>query len=185
VVKGNRTNGKTRSESVKENAMVFDTSNLKPISVYAYGVARNRLSQAARRLNVPLEVTDDFGTAQAIVTLKTHYRRRPRLITDSEKRGMSIYVLRANTVTQMESFLIDLFKLNGGKSPDVDPFGPAMLEAESAINRIRAGEEEIDLAPQASHIRKMQHELASHADLYSTSNGNEPRRYVTIFRDAK
>ena len=45
--------------------------------------------------------------AQAIVTLKTHYRRRPRLITDSEKRGLSIYVLRANTVTQMENFLVD------------------------------------------------------------------------------
>lgn len=183
VVKGNRTNGKSRSETLKETATVFDTSNLKPISVYAYGVARNRLTQAARRLNVPLQVTDEFGEAQAVVTLKTHYRRRPRLITDGEKRGMSIYVLRANTVTQMESFLIDLFKLNGGRNQETDPFGRAMLEAESAINRIRAGEAEIDLAPQASHVRKMQHELARHADLHSTSNGNEPRRYVTIFRD--
>jgi stage III sporulation protein SpoIIIAA len=181
VVRGNYENGKTRSE-VKEDVAQYDTSNLKPIKVYAYGVARNRLEQAARRLNVPLELTDDFGEAKAIVTLKTHYRRRPRLVTDGEKRGLSIYVLRANTVTQMENFLLDLFKLNGRKEPD--PFGEAMLEVEHAINRIRAGEEQIDLTPQASHIRKIQHDIVRKAHLQSVSNGNEPRRYVSIIRDA-
>ena len=180
VVRGNGESVKTRSE-VKDDVAQIDTSNLKPIKVYAYGVARNRLDQASRRLNVPLEMTDDFGEAQAIVTLKTHYRRRPRLITDGEKRGLSIYVLRANTVTQMENFLMDLFKLNGRK--ESDPFGEAMLEVERAINRIRAGEEQIDLTPQVSHIRKIQHEIAGKAHLQSISNGNEPRRYVSILRD--
>jgi len=180
VVRGNGESAKTRNE-VKDEVAQIDTSNLKPIKVYAYGVARNRLDQASRRLNVPLEMTDDFGEAQAIVTLKTHYRRRPRLITDGEKRGLSIYVLRANTVTQMENFLMDLFKLNGRK--ESDPFGEAMLEVERAINRIRAGEEQIDLTPQASHIRKIQHEIAGKAHLQSISNGNEPRRYVSILRD--
>lgn len=180
VVRGNGESVKTRSE-VKDEVAQIDTANLKPIKVYAYGVARNRLDQASRRLNVPLEMTDDFGEAQAIVTLKTHYRRRPRLITDGEKRGLSIYVLRANTVTQMENFLMDLFKLNGRK--ESDPFGEAMLEVERAINRIRAGEAQIDLTPQASHIRKIQHEIAGKAHLQSISNGNEPRRYVSILRD--
>lgn len=180
-VKGNRENGKTRSEA-KEAVVQYDTSHLQPIKVYAYGVARNRLNQAARRLNVPLELTDDFGEAQAIVTLKTHYRRRPRLVVDGEKRGLAIYVLRANTVTQMENFLLDMFKLNGRKA-EADPFGEAMLEAERAINRIRAGEDQVDLSPQASHIRKEQHQMARQAHMQSVSQGNEPRRYVTIFRD--
>ena len=179
VVRGNRDNGKTRSE-MKDDLAQVDTRTLEPIKVYAYGVARNRLEQAARRLSVPLILTDDFGEAEAIVTLKTHYRRRPRLVTDGEKRGLSIYVLRANTVTQMENFLIDLFKLNSRR--ESDPFGEAMLEVERAINRIRAGEEHIDLAPQASHIRQQQHQMAREAHMKSTSNGNEPRRYVSIFR---
>lgn len=180
IVRGNGDNNKTRSE-IKDDVAQIDTTNLKPIKVYAYGVARNRLDQASRRLNVPLELTDDFGEAQAIVTLKTHYRRRPRLITDGEKRGLSIYVLRANTVTQMENFLMDLFKLNVKK--ESDPFGEAMLEVERAINRIRAGEEQIDLTPQASHIRKIQHDIARKAHLHSISNGDEPRRYVSILSD--
>lgn len=180
MIRGNSDVPRTRSE-MKEQVAQVDTTNLEPINVYAYGVARNRLEQAARRLSVPLLLTDDFGEAQAIVTLKTHYRRRPRLITDGEKRGMAIYVLRANTVTQMENFLVDLFKINGRKEPD--PFGEAMLEAERAINRIRAGEDQIDLTPQASHIRKKQHQMARKAHMQSASIGDEPRRYVTIFRN--
>ncbi len=179
VVRGNRDNGQTRSE-MQEDIAQQNTRDLRPISVYAYGVARNRLEQAARRLSVPLIITDDFGEAEAIVTLKTHYRRRPRLITDGEKRGLSIYVLRANTVTQMENFLVDLFRLNGRQAPD--RFGEAIWEAEQAINRIRAGEEFINLQPQASQIRKRQHQLARQAQMQSASVGDEPRRYVTIYR---
>lgn len=181
VVRGNRENGVTRDE-MKDDLVKVNGRNLRPISVYAYGVARNRLEQAARRLSVPLLLTDDFGEAEAIVTLKTHYRRRPRLISDGEKRGLSIYVLRANTVTQMENFLVDLFRLNGRRDGDV--FGEALLEAEQAISRIRAGEEYIDLKPQAAQVRKRQHQLARQAQLQSASAGNEPRRYVTIYRGA-
>ena len=181
VVRGNRENGQTRSE-MKEDVSQQNTRDLRPISVYAYGVARNRLEQAARRLSVPLILTDDFGDAEAIVTLKTHYRRRPRVITDGEKRGLSIYVLRANTVTQMENFLVDLFRLNGRN--DADPFGEALWEAEQAIRRIRAGEDYINLRPQASQVRKRQHQLARQAHMQSASVGDEPRRYVTIYRGA-
>ncbi len=179
VVRGNRDNGQTRN-ALKDDAAQQNRRDLRPISVYAYGVARNRLEQAARRLSVPLILTDDFGGAEAIVTLKTHYRRRPRLITDAEKRGLSIYVLRANTVTQMENFLVDLFRLNGRQ--DADPFGEALWEAQQAINKIRAGEDYINLKPQASPVRKRQHQLARQARMQSASAGDEPRRYVTIFR---
>ncbi len=181
VVRGNRDNGKTRSE-MKDEVAQQNTRDLRTINVYAYGVARNRLEQAARRLAVPLILTDDFSEAEAIVTLKTHYRRRPRLITDGEKRGLSIYVLRANTVTQMENFLMDLFRLNGRRDPD--QFGDAITEAEQAINRIRAGEDYINLKPQASQIRKRQHQVARQAHMHSASVGDEPRRFVTIYRDA-
>lgn len=180
VVRGNRDDSKSHTESRDDTNAA--RSNLRPVSVFAYGVARNRLQQAARRLAVPLRITDDFGEAEAVVTLKSHYRRRPRLITDGEKRGMSIYVLRANTVTQMENFLFDLFRLNG--SAAADPFGEAIQEAERAISRIRAGEQYINLKPQAAQVRKRQHQLARQARMQSASIGDEPRRYVSIYRGA-
>jgi hypothetical protein len=155
----------------------FDPSELKMLGVYAYGVARNRLEQAAKRLHVPLSVVDDFDKANAVVTVKNYYRKRPRPVVDAEKRGMPVYVLRANTVSQMENFLIDLFDLEHQAD---NPFGDAMREAEAAILRISEGEEMIDLTPQSAHIRRQQHELIRQAQLASESRGKEPRRYVRV-----
>ena len=149
--------------------------------VYAYGVARNRLQQAGRRLRVPISLTDDFGQADAIVTLKNYYRRRPKLIVDAERRGTPVYVLRANTVTQMENFLSDLFQLD--ITPNYSPFGDAMQETEQAITRVLAGEDAVDLTPQSSDIRRIQHEMANKAQLGSRSFGREPQRHVRIQRE--
>src|SRR5664279_6029199 len=123
---------------------------MKPVSVYAYGVARNRLYQAARRMHVPLTLTEDAGQSDMIVTLKNYYRRRPKLIVDAERRGTPIYVLRANTITQMENFLMDVFQKEEPRGVSGDPFGEAMRETEKAITQVRAGQEHIDLAPRPS-----------------------------------
>lgn len=155
-------------------------SNGKSIKVHAYGVARNRLVQAAKRLHVGLEVTDDVERADAVMTLKTLYRRRPKLIVDAERSGMPIYVLRANTVSQIEDTLIDMFGLEVSAA---DPFGVALQEAESAITQVRSGVPYVDLSPQGAVVRRHQHQLARRADLGSRSFGEEPNRYVRIIRE--
>lgn len=158
-----------------------DGQTMQPLTVYAYGVARNRLQQAARRLHVPLDVTEDMGSADAVVTMKNYYRQRPRLIKEAESGGMPIYVLRANTVSQMENFLIDVFKLEVNP---LDPFGEALRETETAIMKVRAGADYIDLAPQESVIRRRQHELIRKAQLVSRSYGDEPDRHIRVLRRA-
>ncbi len=157
----------------------MDGGPLQNLNVYAYGVARNRLQQAARRLHVPLTVANDLGGAEAVVTLKNYYRRRPKLIVDAERRGMPIYVLRANTISQMENFLIDVFKL---EVTPLDPFGEALRETEQAIMQVRAGAEFIDLHPQDSSIRRRQHQMARSEEMVSRSYGDDPQRHVRIYR---
>jgi hypothetical protein len=184
--RGERGRGE-RSRGAAELIEPIDTAptgrvSMQTVHVYPYGVARNRLQQVARQLRVPVQIVDDLEAAQAMVTLKNYYRRRPRLIVDAERMGISIYVLRANTVTQMEDFLVDLFQLYGGDDRR-DPFGEAIREAEDAIRQIRSGARSVDLSPQAAHIRRKQHEMARAARLVSHSYGNEPNRRVRIFRD--
>lgn len=183
MIRGNK---RSNADSINgtRNAVVQHSNanaNLPQMKVYAYGVARNRLHQAAKRLHVPLEVIDDFGQADAVVTLKNYYRRRPKVITDAERRGMPIYVLRANTVSQMENFLTDVYRLEEGDTND--PFESAVLEAEQAIMRIRSGEDMVVLNPQAQIIRKQQHEMARNAHIYSKSYGKEPKRHVRFFSE--
>jgi hypothetical protein len=153
----------------------------KQLRVYAFGVARNRLQQSARRMRVPLLIIDDAGQSDMIVTLKNYYRRRPKLIVDAERRGTPIYVLRANTVTQMENFLTDVFQKEVGEEFD-DPFGTAVKEVKDAIQRVKTGTPFVDLAPQSSMIRRMQHEMAKDAHLESESFGDEPERRVRVLR---
>jgi hypothetical protein len=127
-----------------------------------------------------LEVTDDPGRADAVMTLKNLYRRRPKVIADAERRGMPIYVLRANTVSQMEDFLIDLFRLEVSPS---DPFGEALQEVEQGIAKIQAGAAFVDLLPQSATIRRRQHQLARESQVNSKSYGEEPQRFVRLFRE--
>jgi hypothetical protein len=81
------------------------------LRVYAYGVGKNRLRQAAQNLHLPVELTEELRRADGVITLKSYYRRRPQPITEAERRGVPIYVLRSNTVSQMESCLADIFGL--------------------------------------------------------------------------
>lgn len=156
-----------------------ESKPLQTLKVYVFGIARDRLQQAAKRLHVPLVVTDELHNADAIVTMKNYYRRRPKLIVDAERKGMSIYVLRANTVSQMENFLIDVFKLDVDM---LDPFADALREAELGILQVRAGQAFVDLLPQDASIRRLQHQLVRKAQLASKSVGDEPLRYIRIFR---
>ena len=155
---------------------------LQTLRVYAYGVARNRLIQAAKRLGVPVLVVKDFGEADVLVTLKTYYRKRQRPIVDAENRGMPIYVLRSNTVNQMQQFLSDVFNLSR-ETGEEQTVKRAVQETEGAINAVLNGERWIELPPALSYIRRLQHEMARQANLTSHSYGKEPYRRVRIFRD--
>jgi hypothetical protein len=158
------------------------TGALQPIRVYAYGVARNRLMQAAKRLGVPAIVVRDVSEADALVTLRTYYRNRQQTVIEAEQRGMPIYVLRANTVAQVEQFLSDLYNLNIEQTPR-DSMEDIRQETQQAIAAVLNGERWVDLPPGPSLVRRLQHEMARNAELVSHSYGKEPRRHVRIFRE--
>lgn len=158
------------------------TGALQPIRVYAYGVARNRLMQAAKRLGVPAIVVRDVNEADALVTLRTYYRNRQQTVIEAETRGMPIYVLRANTVAQVEQFLSDLYNLNIEQTPR-DSMEDVRHETQQAIAAVLNGERWVDLPPGPSLVRRLQHEMARSAELVSHSYGKEPRRHVRIFRE--
>jgi len=156
-------------------------SALQPVKVYAYGVARNRLQQAAKRLGVPAIIVREVSEADALVTLRTYYRNRQQTVIEAEQRGMPIYVLRANTVAQVEQFLGDLYNLSA--APLRDNMEDIRSETQQAISAVLNGERWVDLPPGPSLVRRLQHEMARGAELVSHSYGKEPRRHVRIFRE--
>jgi stage III sporulation protein SpoIIIAA len=157
-------------------------SPLPTVRIYPYGVARNRLIQAAKRLEVPIVVVNEVGEADALVTLRSYYRKRQHSIVEAENRGMSIFVLRSNTVNQMQQFLSDLYNLSADAGED-RAMEPLLKETQAAIDAVLNGERWVELQPASAYIRRLQHEMARQANLTSHSYGKEPSRRVRIFRD--
>jgi stage III sporulation protein SpoIIIAA len=174
--------GDFRGKMAATGMMDFETAkSMQPIKIYPYGIGQNRLRQAARTLRVPATLVDDLEDADILMTLKSYYRKHPQPITEAERLGKPVYVLRSNTVIQMESCLADIFSLS---ERDVDPSSLAVRETQEAIRKVLSGTRSIELAPQTANIRREQHELARQANLVSHSLGREPYRRVRIYRDA-
>ncbi|MBI2321720.1 MAG: AAA family ATPase [Chloroflexi bacterium] len=148
------------------------------LRIYPYGVSHNRLEQAIRELHVPAQVTRNLRDADAVMTLKNYYRRKPTPIRDAESAAVPIFVLKNNTVMQMQQSIASMYDL------DVhDPVEQAMDEAEAAAQRALTSEERVELTPQNAFIRRLQHQLAERYSLTSRSVGREPFRRVEFFRE--
>ncbi len=150
----------------------------KQVRIYAYGVSHNRLGQAAEELRVPVSIARDLADADLVMTLKSYYRKKPQAIRDAERAALPIYVLRANTILQMESSLAEIFEIE----MDVDPLALAIRETEEAISQVREGSSTVELSPQAAYVRRLQHQMVEKAQLSSRSWGKDPFRKVKIFR---
>lgn len=160
-----------------------DLSERRPINkirIYPYGVARNRLQQAAHRLGVPALIARDVSEADIVMTLRAYYRSRQQPITEAESRSIPIYVLRANTINQMEQSLAEIFNLSEGNNQNLNE---VTNQTESAIQAVLNGQRWVDLPPASSSIRRIQHEMARQAQLVSHSYGKDPNRRVRIFRE--
>jgi stage III sporulation protein SpoIIIAA len=156
--------------------------SLEPVSVFPYGVARNRLDSAAKKLGVPLTLARKLDEAQVLLTLKSYYRNRQRPILDAEEQGIPIFVLRSNSNAQIEQTLIDLFHLSEQQGHHVN-LDHITTQTLSAIESVRSGQHYVNLPAASARVRRVQHELARDANLVSHSYGKEPNRHVRLFRE--
>jgi hypothetical protein len=148
--------------------------NQRAMHVFPFGVSRKRLEQAVRELGVPVSVARDLDEADAVVTLRNYYKRKPAALRDAESNGVPIYVLKTNTMLQMENMLASLFDL------EADPQEAALRETAEAIGLVQASGRPVELAPQNAYIRRLQHQMAERNALMSRSRGSEPNRRVEL-----
>jgi len=169
---------------------------MKTLRIYPFGVNRDRLTESARQLRVPIIVTNNQGDADAIITLKNYYRRQPERLQQAEQDRKLIIILKNNTVAQMQHALAHIFDIPTADAPsddddeaESDSKGSddsttrALLETEDAIHQVlNKGLTTAELAPANAYIRRLQHQMATRYNLISRSRGKEPYRRVKIFR---
>jgi stage III sporulation protein SpoIIIAA len=177
LVRGTREPQPTTMTTAPSNGGEEPRGRRKPLRLYPYGLSQDRLETAAKSLNLPIRIVNDVSDADAVLTLKNYYRKRPAPVTDAERRGVPVYVLRSNTIAQMEGILEDLFGVEG----EQDQLQSAMDETDAAIQRVLGGAHSVELNPQNAFVRRAQHERIRAANLYSRSLGKEPKRRVRIY----
>ncbi len=165
--------------------------------IFPFGVSRNRLETAIERLRVPAVIVREMKDASLVMTLKNYYRQSAQRLKQAEEHGVPVYVLRNNTITQMERQLAQVFNLreaegdeggqpdgeSGKRSNGSEVIEDAMVELEAAISQLMNGERSgIELTPRSSYIRRLQHQMAGRYNLRSESRGDDPNRRVKIYR---
>jgi stage III sporulation protein SpoIIIAA len=160
-----------------EALRVEEGTSLPTLRVLPQGVSRKRLEQAIRELQLPVIIARDVDEADVVMTLKNEYKQKTPMLREAEERGLPIYVLKSNTMIQMQASLTSIFSL------EVDPREAALRETEEAIGVVIKRSEPVELSPQNAYIRRLQHQMAERANLVSRSRGREPYRRVRLYPD--
>lgn len=180
-----RTNG--RREKIADAEVVFDEPEFEAVApqpvtnILPYGVNKGKLQQAVRSTRANVELVAEIEKADLLLTTKNFYRRKTQALQAAEQHGKPVYVLRRNTLPQIEQFVKAIKRRHESGGAD-GSFGRAMREAEDAVTRVGRGEPQVELTPQGSYIRRLQHKIADKYGLDSSSTGAEAKRHVIIFR---
>ncbi len=149
----------------------------KTVRIFPYAVSKAKLERALRKFRVSAYLVDDLEDADMVVTLKSQERRQPRRLRDAHARGIPFYVVRSNTIVQMENFLRAVFGVDDHLAGDE----AALREVEEAIDAALEQGQPVELTPQNNHLRRLQHQVIERYGLTSESRGEEPYRRVVIY----
>jgi stage III sporulation protein SpoIIIAA len=164
-----------------------------PLHVYPYGIGRHQLDQVIETLNLPIVLTKDIDSADAVLALRSHLKSHSKLRLLAKNRQIPIHAVKANSIPQIVRSLRRILHLEdiGAEEPDNlallytsgdDDEIEALEEARLAVEQIVIPKgQPVELLPRSAKVRKMQHELVEHYRLKSTSFGEEPNRRLRIY----
>jgi len=164
-----------------------------PVYVYPYGIGRAQLEQVIYLMNLPIVLTKDLDTADAILALRSQVKTHTKLRQFAKNRQLPIHALKSNSVPQITRSLKRLVGMDDPGVPETadlrlftrngnDNEIEALEEARLAVEQIVIPNgQPVELLPRSAKVRKMQHELVEHYRLQSDSLGEEPNRRLRIY----
>lgn len=163
-----------------------------PLHVYPYAISRHQLEQVIHTMNLPIVLTKDIDSADAVLALRSHIKNHSKLRVLAKHRQVPIHAVKSNSLPQIIRSLQRLLHIDSGGDDPVDltlfyrDAGEdeieALEEARLAVEQIVIPKgQPVELLPRSAKVRKMQHELVEHYRLKSASFGDEPNRRLRIY----
>ena len=88
-----------------------DRSGFRKRRIYPFGVSRVRLDQVIRELGLPAVVSRDERDADALLVLKSMYRKQPDRVDAAQASGIPIFVLRSDGLERLRETLSEMFHI--------------------------------------------------------------------------
>ena len=154
--------------------------------VYLYAVSRTIVEKIIENLNLNVEITRNIEDSDIVIAHKNFARGGAKILNNAQELRIRVFYVKTNSMAHIQKVLKEALDIQPG---DVSPTQDykdetevALDEAKNAIKKVMEGAPEIELAPQNTHIRKMQHELVEQYNLKSISVGDEPNRRLKVIR---
>jgi stage III sporulation protein SpoIIIAA len=176
--------------------------------VFLYAITRSFVDRLLERYGLQhlIVMTANMHEANAVLALRGHARPGAKVIKLAQDYEVPVFYAKTNTGPQIQRalrealegsevgqrFVLQLTATLGEQSPLLPWLQPlvdegATLEAEGALAEVMKGIEQVlatgvavELLPQRSYIRRLQHEWIEKQGLRSTSVGAEPERKLKI-----
>jgi len=147
------------------------------VSLFPYGVSRNKIERAIANMGVNASIARKWDDADVVLALKTLERKEATKLKSIAAENVPLYSIKTNTTAQIMHALKDIFNL-----PSLDAEEIALKEAGEAIYKVLLDSAQVELSPQSSYVRRLQHQLAEQHRVQSRSTGAEPNRRLTLYR---
>lgn len=181
----------------KFNSLTKKDSESHFILLYTYGINNQELKSLIKTLKLPIILTKEIQSADAILALANLLKSNKKLRQISRSKKISIHTIQSNSLLQIAKALRALVKSTissaevNTKVRSIQNKTSAIISKEllTPLEEVRLVIEElvitqgviVDLLPRPSKIRKLQHELTVHYQLIGRSIGKEPSRRLRVY----
>ena len=149
-----------------------------------YAVSRTIVEKIIERLDFNLEITRNVEDADIVIAHKNFAKGGAKILNTAKEYRVQIFYVKTNSMAQIQKVLKDALDVRA--CDEVSPTGYcdeteiALDEVKAAIKQIQDGASVIELEPQNTQIRKLQHDLVEQYGLQSTSIGEGDNRHLRI-----
>jgi len=184
---------KKAEETPKDNKMNFSFSRqdyiekVKPLKkLYLYAVSRTIVEKIIESLDLNVEITRNIEDSDIVIAHKNFAKGGAKILSNAQELRIRVFYVKTNSMAHIQKVLKEALDIQPGDVKVTQDYKDetelALDETKNAIKKVLEGAPEIELAPQNTHTRKMQHELVEQYNLKSISVGDEPNRRIKVIR---
>ena len=152
--------------------------------MYLYAVSRTIVEKIIERLNFKVEIIRNVEDADIVLAHKNFAKGGAKVLNVAKEYRAQIFYVKTNSMAQIQKVLKDALDIRPNDNPEhigyCDISEVALDEVKSAVSQINEGTVYVDLSPQNTQIRKLQHELVEQYGLKSVSIGEGENRHLRL-----